>query len=107
MHAGAADGGSSGESREGGMWLALSQIQEWVVEFGCDMLLISIRTDVAWYRLSRWAPVPVTRTRGLSSIGERTDADACRGTTDLRSHANFCCMLMMAAACMYSCVYWI
>lgn len=37
------------------MWLALSQIQEWVVEFGCDMLLISIRTDVAWYRLSRWA----------------------------------------------------
>ncbi len=34
------------------MWLALSQIQEWVVEFGCDTLFISFRTDVAWYRLS-------------------------------------------------------
>ncbi|KAK9918243.1 hypothetical protein WJX75_002529 [Coccomyxa subellipsoidea] len=48
----AADGGSSGENEGEGMWLALSQVQEWVVEFGCDMLLISIRTDVAWYRLS-------------------------------------------------------
>ena len=49
-------GGSSGaeaEPREEGMWLALSQIQEWVVEFGCDMLFISFRTDVAWYRLSK------------------------------------------------------
>lgn len=36
------------------MWLALSQIQEWVVEFGCDMLFISFRTDVAWYRLSKY-----------------------------------------------------
>ena len=34
----------------------LSQVQEWIVEFSCDMLFISIRTDVAWYRLSRWAP---------------------------------------------------
>jgi hypothetical protein len=49
--------GSSGEGGddEGGMWLALSQIQEWVVEFGCDMLLISFRTDVAWYRLTKCA----------------------------------------------------
>ena len=49
-------GGSSGaeaEPKEEGMWLALSQIQEWVVEFGCDMLFISFRTDVAWYRLSK------------------------------------------------------
>ena len=49
-------GGSSGaeaEAKEEGMWLALSQIQEWVVEFGCDMLFISFRTDVAWYRLSK------------------------------------------------------
>lgn len=50
--------GSSGDSAssndvEEGMWLALSQIQEWVVEFGCDMLFISFRTDVAWYRLSK------------------------------------------------------
>ena len=41
------------EAKEEGMWLALSQIQEWVVEFGCDMLFISFRTDVAWYRLSK------------------------------------------------------
>jgi DNA (cytosine-5)-methyltransferase 1 len=33
------------------MRLYLSQIREWVVEFSCDMLFISIRTDVAWYRL--------------------------------------------------------
>ena len=35
------------------MWLALSQIQEWIVEYGCDMLFITFRTDVAWYRLSK------------------------------------------------------
>lgn len=32
-----------------------SQIQEWIVEFGCDRLFITIRTDVAWYRLARYA----------------------------------------------------
>jgi DNA (cytosine-5)-methyltransferase 1 len=37
------------------MWLALSQVQEWVVEFSAEQLFISIRTDVAWYRLSRCA----------------------------------------------------
>lgn len=41
------------EPEEEGMWLALSQIQEWVVEYGCDMLFITFRTDVAWYRLSK------------------------------------------------------
>ncbi|BDA51554.1 DNA (cytosine-5)-methyltransferase 1B [Coccomyxa sp. Obi] len=49
---GSAEGTGSGEESKEGMWLALSQIQEWVVEFSCDMLLISIRTDIAWYRLS-------------------------------------------------------
>ena len=39
-----------------GMRVCLSQIKDWVVEMGPDMLLISIRTDVAWYRLSRPAP---------------------------------------------------
>lgn len=63
MDAGAADGAGSGEKSEEGMWLALSQIQEWVVEFGCDMLLISIRTDIAWYRLSRCVP-----SRGMHSL---------------------------------------
>ena len=43
----------SREPEEEGMWLALSQIQEWVVEYGCDMLFITFRTDVAWYRLSK------------------------------------------------------
>lgn len=41
------------ELEEEGMWLALSQIQEWIVEYGCDMLFITFRTDVAWYRLSK------------------------------------------------------
>ena len=31
-----------------GMRMFLSQIREWVVDFGADMLFISIRTDVAW-----------------------------------------------------------
>lgn len=35
------------------MRLYLSQIREWIVEFSCDMLFISVRTDVAWYRLSQ------------------------------------------------------
>ena len=30
------------------MRMFLSQIREWVVDFGADMLFISIRTDVAW-----------------------------------------------------------
>ena len=63
MHAGAADGAGSDEKSEEGMWLALSQVQEWVVEFSCDMLLISIRTDIAWYRLSRCDP-----SRGMRSL---------------------------------------
>ena len=72
MQAGAADGGSSGENEGEGMWLALSQVQEWVVEFGCDMLLISIRTDVAWYRLSRWIPLILTHSlRKFTSAWER------------------------------------
>ncbi|MEW5318123.1 MAG: hypothetical protein WDW38_009370 [Sanguina aurantia] len=36
----------------GGMRLYLSQIREWVVEASFDFLAISIRTDVAWYKLS-------------------------------------------------------
>lgn len=61
------DGGGAGGSGSGaggvsaaepaGMRLYLSQIKEWVVDFGADMLFISIRTDIAWYRLS----IPNTR----------------------------------------------
>jgi DNA (cytosine-5)-methyltransferase 1 len=60
--AAAAAGGSSGAGSAGtepapkasdaGMRMYLSQIREWVVEFGAEMLFITIRTDVAWYRLS-------------------------------------------------------
>ena len=49
---GSGDAGPSGSSPEG-MRLYLSQIREWIVEFSCDMLFISMRTDVAWYRLSQ------------------------------------------------------
>ena len=44
--------GAAGSSDTPGMRLFLSQIKEWVVDFGADMLFISLRTDVAWYRLS-------------------------------------------------------
>jgi hypothetical protein len=50
------DGAGGSGSRDGGMWLSLSQVQEWVLEFSCEQLFISIRTDVAWYRLSQCAP---------------------------------------------------
>ena len=48
------------------MWLALSQVQEWVLEFCCDMLYISIRTDVAWYRLTQCVPAPPLQRHGDS-----------------------------------------
>lgn len=35
-----------------GMRMYLSQIQEWFIEYGADMLFISIRTDIANYRLA-------------------------------------------------------
>ena len=43
---------AAGSPSDAGMRMCLSQIREWVVEFGADMLFMSIRTDVAWYRLS-------------------------------------------------------
>lgn len=45
--------GSSGSGQGNDLRLYLSQIREWVCEFSCDMLFISIRTDAAWYRLAR------------------------------------------------------
>lgn len=35
------------------MRLFLSQIREWIVEYSCDALFISLRTDMAWYKLCR------------------------------------------------------
>ena len=51
-NAATASGPAPAAGSDAGMRMYLSQIREWVVEFGADMLFISIRTDVAWYRLS-------------------------------------------------------
>ena len=40
------------------MRVFLSQIREWVVDFSADLLFISLRTDVAWYRLTKCAALP-------------------------------------------------
>ncbi|VVB07151.1 unnamed protein product [Arabis nemorensis] len=37
----------------GGMAIFLSEIKEWMIEFGAGMVSISFRTDVAWYRLGK------------------------------------------------------
>ncbi|CAL5329866.1 unnamed protein product [Camellia sinensis] len=36
-----------------GIPIYLSAIKEWVIEFGSSMIFISIRTDMAWYRLGK------------------------------------------------------
>ena len=53
---GALGSSSSGAAPAAGfdMRIFSSQIQEWLVEFSCDKLFITIRTDVAWYRLARY-----------------------------------------------------
>jgi DNA (cytosine-5)-methyltransferase 1 len=44
----AAAAAAAAAAEPAGMRMYLSQIREWVVDFGADMLFISIRTDVAW-----------------------------------------------------------
>ncbi|XP_020272922.1 DNA (cytosine-5)-methyltransferase 1B-like isoform X2 [Asparagus officinalis] len=49
-------GQSSGTSNSmdvEGIPIYLSAIKEWVIEFGGSMIIVSIRTDVAWYRLGK------------------------------------------------------
>ncbi|XP_010472460.1 PREDICTED: DNA (cytosine-5)-methyltransferase 2-like [Camelina sativa] len=36
-----------------GMNIFLSQIKEWMVEFGSEMIFVTLRTDMAWYRLGK------------------------------------------------------
>jgi DNA (cytosine-5)-methyltransferase 1 len=48
-----AAGGAAAPTEPAGMRMYLSQIREWVVEIGADMLFITLRTDVAWYRLAQ------------------------------------------------------
>ncbi|KAF6142199.1 hypothetical protein GIB67_037117 [Kingdonia uniflora] len=45
--------GSYGVHGEDGIPIYLSEIKEWMIEFGASMIFISIRTDMAWYRLGR------------------------------------------------------
>ncbi|GAV80752.1 DNA_methylase domain-containing protein/BAH domain-containing protein/DNMT1-RFD domain-containing protein [Cephalotus follicularis] len=42
---------ASGAMDVDGMPIYLSAIKEWMIEFGSSMIFISIRTDMAWYRL--------------------------------------------------------
>ncbi|KAJ1379466.1 S-adenosyl-L-methionine-dependent methyltransferase [Sesbania bispinosa] len=43
----------SGAQAVDGIPIYLSAIKEWVVEFGSSVIFISIRTDMAWYRLGK------------------------------------------------------
>ncbi|KAF9613807.1 hypothetical protein IFM89_011976 [Coptis chinensis] len=45
--------GVSGMHDTDGIPIYLSAIKEWVIEFGSSMVFISIRTDMAWYRLGK------------------------------------------------------
>ncbi|XP_076952096.1 DNA (cytosine-5)-methyltransferase 1B-like [Bidens hawaiensis] len=46
-------GSSSAAPNEDGIPIYLSAIKEWKIEFGSSMVFISIRTDMAWYRLGK------------------------------------------------------
>ncbi len=58
----ASDGSSTarsntdGANSSNGTRMSLSQIREWVVELGPDMVFISLRTDIGWYSLCEPAP---------------------------------------------------
>ncbi|XP_077224342.1 DNA (cytosine-5)-methyltransferase 1A-like [Tasmannia lanceolata] len=44
---------SASEADADGIPIYLSAIKEWMIEFGSSMVFISIRTDMAWYRLGK------------------------------------------------------
>ncbi|GFY94673.1 DNA methyltransferase 2 [Actinidia rufa] len=44
---------SDGAHNVDGIPIYLSAIKEWMIEFGSSMVFISIRTDMAWYRLGK------------------------------------------------------
>ncbi|KAF5803309.1 putative DNA (cytosine-5-)-methyltransferase [Helianthus annuus] len=50
---GSGSGSSSAAQNEDGIPIYLSAIKEWKIEFGASMVFISIRTDMAWYRLGK------------------------------------------------------
>ncbi|GMH24456.1 hypothetical protein Nepgr_026299 [Nepenthes gracilis] len=59
-----------------GIPIYISAIKEWMIEFGASMVFISIRTDMAWYRLGKpskqyapwYEPVLKTARVGISII---------------------------------------
>ncbi|XP_066333917.1 DNA (cytosine-5)-methyltransferase 1A-like isoform X3 [Miscanthus floridulus] len=63
---------SSKSNQDLGIPIYLSPIKEWVIEFGGSMICITIRTDVAWYKLrqptKQYAPwcEPVLKTARLA-----------------------------------------
>ncbi|KAL6956133.1 DNA (cytosine-5-)-methyltransferase [Sarracenia purpurea var. burkii] len=63
---------SAGANNVDGIPIYLSAIKEWMIEFGSSMVFISLRTDMAWYRLGKpskqYAPwyEPVLRTARLA-----------------------------------------
>ncbi|XP_078430166.1 DNA (cytosine-5)-methyltransferase 1B-like [Wolffia australiana] len=65
-------GSSAAELKFEGIPIYLSSIKEWMIEFGSSMIFVSIRTDIAWYRLGRplklYSPwfEPVLRTARLA-----------------------------------------
>nr|CAD1841711.1 unnamed protein product [Ananas comosus var. bracteatus] len=69
----AQSGSSSSDQLDvGGVPVYLSSIKEWMIEFGSSMIFVSVRTDVAWYRLEKptkqYAPwyEPVLKTARLA-----------------------------------------
>lgn len=69
---GQSSSGSSNSVEVEGVPVYLSAIKEWMIEFGSSMIFISVRTDVAWYRLGKptkqYAPwyEPVLKTSRLA-----------------------------------------
>ncbi|XP_022640133.1 DNA (cytosine-5)-methyltransferase 1 isoform X1 [Vigna radiata var. radiata] len=51
--AGQSSSTSSETQAADGMPIYLSAIKEWMIEFGSSIIFISIRTDLAWYRLGK------------------------------------------------------
>lgn len=63
---------SKADQLDAGIPIYLSPIKEWIIEFGGSMICITIRTDVAWYKLrqptKQYAPwcEPVLKTARLA-----------------------------------------
>ncbi|GAB2287655.1 hypothetical protein Dimus_022025 [Dionaea muscipula] len=68
--------GSTAAQAGNGMPIYLSAIKEWMIEFGAAVVFISVRTDLAWYRLGKpskqyapwYEPVLKTARLGISII---------------------------------------